>query len=157
MLLSCMCYYCLVLTFCNSMFMDRHMYAVPILCVWNKHLSSAALAYRQKWHMPRAPRFRGPAHLRNKFLCARVNCGIASWIVFTTAILHWHNILQHIRGNIRAPVEYTPMLLMGSTQGKLLSDCYQCYDCIKEPVWGNLGQYPLLYKSWSHQARLNHA
>ena len=72
---------------------------------------SAALAYRQKWHMPRAPRFRGPAHLRNKFFCARVNCGIASWIVFTTAILHWHNILQHIRGNIRARVEYTPMLL----------------------------------------------
>ena len=25
--------YCLVLTFCISMCMDRHMYAVPILCV----------------------------------------------------------------------------------------------------------------------------
>ena len=31
MLLSCMCYYCLVLKCCNSMCMDRHMYAVPIL------------------------------------------------------------------------------------------------------------------------------
>ena len=77
----------------------------------NVSILSAALAYRQKWHMPRAPRFRGPAHLRTSFFCARVNCGIASWIVFTTAILHWHNILQHIRGNIRAPVEYIPMLL----------------------------------------------
>ena len=39
MLLSCMCYYCLVLKCCNSMCMGRHMYAVPILCVRNKHLS----------------------------------------------------------------------------------------------------------------------
>ena len=29
------------------------------------------------------------------------------WVVFTTAILHWHNILQHIRVNIRAVVEFT--------------------------------------------------
>ena len=42
-------------------------------------------------------------------LCARVNCGIASWIVFTTAIVHWYNRLQHIHGNIclRALVEFT--------------------------------------------------
>ena len=49
LLLSYMCYYhfyvlhdkidCLVLTVCISMCMDRHMYAVLILCVWNKHLS----------------------------------------------------------------------------------------------------------------------
>ena len=49
LLLSYLCYYhlyvlhdkidCLVLTFCISMCMDRHMYAVLILCVWNKHLS----------------------------------------------------------------------------------------------------------------------
>ena len=49
LLLSYMCYYhfyvlhdkidCLVLTFCISMCMDRHMYAVFILCVWNKHIS----------------------------------------------------------------------------------------------------------------------
>ena len=39
--------------------------------------------------------------------CAHVNCGIASWIVITTVILHWHNILQHIRGNIGALEECT--------------------------------------------------
>ena len=39
--------------------------------------------------------------------CARVNCGIASSNGFTTAILHWYNRLQHIRGNIRALVEFT--------------------------------------------------
>ena len=57
--------------------------------------------------MPRAPRFRGPAQLGKIIFCARVNCGIASWIVFTTSILHGHNRLQHIRGNIRALVEFT--------------------------------------------------
>ena len=49
----------------------------------------------------------GPAHLGKIISCVRVNCGIASWIVFTTAILHWHNRLQHIRGNIRSLVEFT--------------------------------------------------
>ena len=39
--------------------------------------------------------------------CARGNCRIASWTLFTTAILHWHNRLQHICGNIRALVEFT--------------------------------------------------
>ena len=53
------------------------------------------------------PRFRGPAHMGKIICCARVNCGIALGIVFTTAILHWHNILQHILGNIRALVEFT--------------------------------------------------
>ena len=48
----------------------------------------------------------GPAHLGKIIFCARVNGGIAPWIVFTTAILHWHNRLQHIRGNIRALVEF---------------------------------------------------
>ena len=60
-------------------------------------------------------------------------------IVFTTAVLqlglHWHCRFQHIRGNIRALVEMLLMMLDGfEAQGiKLLSDCY---DCIKEPVYG---------------------
>ena len=53
------------------------------------------------------PALRGPAHLGEIICCARVNCGLASWIVFTTAMLHWHNRLQHIRGNIQALVEFT--------------------------------------------------
>ena len=57
--------------------------------------------------MTQAPRFWSPATLGKIICCARANCGIASWIVYITAILHWHNRLQHIRGNIRALVEFT--------------------------------------------------
>ncbi len=60
---------------------------------------SAGLAY-----MAEVAHATGPVHLGKIIFCARVNCGIASWIVFTTAILHWNNRLQHIRGNIRSVV-----------------------------------------------------
>ena len=81
--------------------------------------------------MLRAPRFRGPAHLGKIIFYVRVNCSIASCIFFTTASVHWHDRLQHIRGN--KPSKNLPTLLTWldgfGAQEKLLSDCY---DCIKE-------------------------
>ena len=72
-----------------------------------RFVASAELSYMAEVAHATGPRFRGPAPLGKIIFCARVNCGIASLVVFTTAILHWHNILQHIRVNIRALVEFT--------------------------------------------------
>ena len=89
----------------------------------------------------------GPA-LGKIICCGRVNCGMASWIVFTTAILHWHNILQHIRGNIRALEEFTNAAdEVGWVRDSVKAILSDCYDCIKELVWGNPKTAPLLYKS----------
>ena len=68
---------------------------------------SAGLAYMAEVAHATGPALRGPAPLGKIICCACVNCGIASWIVFTTAILHRHNKLKPIRGNIRALVEFT--------------------------------------------------
>ena len=118
---------------------------------------SAVLAYMAEVAHATGPALRGPAHMGKIIYCARVNCGMASWIVFTTAILHWHNRLQHIRGNIRALVEFTNAAdEVGWVRDSVKAILSDCYDCIKELVWGNPKTAPLLYKSLSYRARLNH-
>ena len=112
-------------------------YNNTVIC--SRPLSSAALAYMAEVAYAAGPALQGPRASGQNKIIVLPNCGIASWIVFTTAILHWHNSVLHTRGNILALVEYTNAADEDAfeAQGKLPSDCY---DCIKEPVWGNLGQ-----------------
>ena len=52
---------------------------------------SAALAYMAEVAYAAGPVLQGPRAPGQNKKMVLPNCGIESWIVFTTAILHWHN------------------------------------------------------------------